>query len=189
MKICVAGLWHLGVVTAACVAAAGHRVVAFDEDESVVAGLAEGVLPVDEPGARRARTTTTRGRIPALHRPARAGAARRGRGLDHVRHASRRRRSRRRRVRAREGASAHRGSRPEHRHPHLVAASGRVDSSSSSSRVRPGRSSPTRPRTCGSATPSRRSHSRTASSSESGPRATGANRGAARARSRAESNG
>jgi UDPglucose 6-dehydrogenase len=50
MRICVAGLWHLGVVTAACVANAGHRVVAFDEDESVVAGLREGVLPVDEPG-------------------------------------------------------------------------------------------------------------------------------------------
>ena len=50
MKICVAGLWHLGVVTAACVSAAGHRVVAFDEDESVVAGLTKGVLPVDEPG-------------------------------------------------------------------------------------------------------------------------------------------
>ncbi len=50
MKICVAGLWHLGVVTAACVAAAGHRVVAFDEDESVVAGLTKGVLPVDESG-------------------------------------------------------------------------------------------------------------------------------------------
>lgn len=50
MRICVAGLWHLGVVTAACVAAAGHRVVAFDDDESVVAGLDRGVLPVDEPG-------------------------------------------------------------------------------------------------------------------------------------------
>jgi UDPglucose 6-dehydrogenase len=50
VKICVAGLWHLGVVTAACVATAGHRVVAFDEDETVVAGLAKGVLPVDEPG-------------------------------------------------------------------------------------------------------------------------------------------
>jgi UDPglucose 6-dehydrogenase len=50
VKICVAGLWHLGVVTAACVAAAGHRVVAFDEDESVVAGLTRGVPPVDEPG-------------------------------------------------------------------------------------------------------------------------------------------
>jgi UDPglucose 6-dehydrogenase len=50
VKICVAGLWHLGVVTAACAAAAGHRVVAFDEDESVVAGLTKGHLPVDEPG-------------------------------------------------------------------------------------------------------------------------------------------
>ena len=50
MRICVAGLWHLGVVTAASVAAAGHRVVAFDEDQAVVTGLAEGALPVDEPG-------------------------------------------------------------------------------------------------------------------------------------------
>ncbi len=50
MKICVAGLWHLGVVTAACAADAGHRVDAFDEAESVVAGLANGILPVDEPG-------------------------------------------------------------------------------------------------------------------------------------------
>ncbi len=37
-------------MTAACVAAAGHRVVAFDDDESVVSGLRRGVLPVDEPG-------------------------------------------------------------------------------------------------------------------------------------------
>jgi UDPglucose 6-dehydrogenase len=50
LRVCVAGLWHLGVVTAACVAAAGHRVVAYDEDASVVEGLRNGVLPVDEPG-------------------------------------------------------------------------------------------------------------------------------------------
>ena len=50
MRVCVAGLWHLGVVTAACVAAAGHRVVAYDDDASVVEGLRNGVLPVDEPG-------------------------------------------------------------------------------------------------------------------------------------------
>ena len=50
MRVCVAGLWHLGVVTAACVAAAGHRVVAFDEDTAVVTSLAKGDLPVDEPG-------------------------------------------------------------------------------------------------------------------------------------------
>jgi len=50
LRVCVAGLWHLGVVTAACAAAAGHRVVAYDEDASVVEGLRNGVLPVDEPG-------------------------------------------------------------------------------------------------------------------------------------------
>ena len=50
MRVCVAGLWHLGVVTAACAAAAGHRVVAYDDDASVVEGLRNGVLPVDEPG-------------------------------------------------------------------------------------------------------------------------------------------
>jgi len=50
LRVCVAGLWHLGVVTAACVAAAGHRVVAYDDDASVVEGLRNGVLPVDEPG-------------------------------------------------------------------------------------------------------------------------------------------
>jgi UDPglucose 6-dehydrogenase len=49
VKICVAGLWHLGVVTATCVAATGHEVVAFDEDEAVVAGLSKGILPVAEP--------------------------------------------------------------------------------------------------------------------------------------------
>ena len=64
MRVCVAGLWHLGVVTAACVAAAGHRVVAFDEDEAVVAGLAEGVLPVDEPGlADRVRDALATGSL------------------------------------------------------------------------------------------------------------------------------
>jgi len=50
LRVCVAGLWHLGVVTAACAAAAGHRVVAYDDDASVVEGLRNGVLPVDEPG-------------------------------------------------------------------------------------------------------------------------------------------
>lgn len=51
MKIAVVGLWHLGSVTAACLAAAGHDVVGIDESESVVANLVEcNVLPVNEPG-------------------------------------------------------------------------------------------------------------------------------------------
>jgi UDPglucose 6-dehydrogenase len=50
VKVCVAGLWHLGLVTAACVAGAGHDVVAFEDDTSAVALLDEGRLPLFEPG-------------------------------------------------------------------------------------------------------------------------------------------
>ena len=50
MRVCVAGLWHLGTVTAACLADAGHRVVGFDDDEEVVEGLRRGRSPVAEPG-------------------------------------------------------------------------------------------------------------------------------------------
>lgn len=52
MKVCVAGLWHLGSVTAACLAAFGHRVVGLDADPGVIAGLAEGKPPLFEPGLR-----------------------------------------------------------------------------------------------------------------------------------------
>src|SRR4051812_10358362 len=50
MNICVFGLWHLGTVTAACLAEAGYTVVATDPDEVVVASLIDGTLPVAEPG-------------------------------------------------------------------------------------------------------------------------------------------
>ena len=50
MRVSVAGLWHLGTVTAACCASGGHHVVAFDDDYQVIAGLQQGRLPVDEPG-------------------------------------------------------------------------------------------------------------------------------------------
>ncbi len=59
MKVSVAGLWHLGTVTAACCASAGHDVVAFDEDQNVVAGLRNGRLPVDEPGLSGAISSAT----------------------------------------------------------------------------------------------------------------------------------
>jgi len=49
VKIAVVGLWHLGTVTAAGLAAAGHDVVAID-DAAVVEAIAAGRLPVDEPG-------------------------------------------------------------------------------------------------------------------------------------------
>jgi UDPglucose 6-dehydrogenase len=50
MKVCVQGLWHLGTVTAACLAKAGHDVVGLDGDTAVVAGLAAGKPPIAEPG-------------------------------------------------------------------------------------------------------------------------------------------
>ncbi len=50
MNVCVMGLWHLGSVTAACVASLGHRVVGFDFDMAAVAGLREGHPPLFEPG-------------------------------------------------------------------------------------------------------------------------------------------
>lgn len=50
MKICVLGLWHLGTVTAACLAAGGHHVVGLDFDEKVIANLKNGQPPLFEPG-------------------------------------------------------------------------------------------------------------------------------------------
>lgn len=50
MNIAVAGLWHLGTVTAACLAAAGHTVTAYDDDAEGIARLRNGQLPVAEPG-------------------------------------------------------------------------------------------------------------------------------------------
>src|SRR5438270_257119 len=48
--IAVVGLWHLGVVIAACLAEAGFAVVGVDPDPDVVAGLNLGRPPVEEPG-------------------------------------------------------------------------------------------------------------------------------------------
>jgi UDPglucose 6-dehydrogenase len=50
MRIVVYGLWHLGTVTAACLARAGHSVVGLDPAPDVVAGLNAGKTPVAEPG-------------------------------------------------------------------------------------------------------------------------------------------
>jgi UDPglucose 6-dehydrogenase len=46
----VVGLWHLGVVIAACFAEAGFTVLGLDPDAEVVAGLNDDRPPVDEPG-------------------------------------------------------------------------------------------------------------------------------------------
>jgi UDPglucose 6-dehydrogenase len=49
MKVGVFGLWHLGSVTAACLAAAEIMTIAVDTDPQVVAGLNQGEPPLFEP--------------------------------------------------------------------------------------------------------------------------------------------
>ena len=50
MKVCVFGLWHLGCVTAACLANAGHDVTGLDLDEELIGALRQGRAPLYEPG-------------------------------------------------------------------------------------------------------------------------------------------
>ncbi len=50
LKICVLGLWHLGTVTAACLASAGHSVVGLDFDSENIGHLNDGIPPISEPG-------------------------------------------------------------------------------------------------------------------------------------------
>lgn len=50
MKVCVQGLWHLGSVTAACLASVGHEVVGLDADQKTIDGLNQGKAPLFEPG-------------------------------------------------------------------------------------------------------------------------------------------
>lgn len=50
MKVCVQGLWHLGSVTAACLASVGHDVLGLDADQRTINGLSQGKAPLFEPG-------------------------------------------------------------------------------------------------------------------------------------------
>lgn len=50
MRVCVVGLWHLGTVTAGCLAAAGYDVVGLDSDTATIERLRDGRAPLLEPG-------------------------------------------------------------------------------------------------------------------------------------------
>src|SRR5438552_18107743 len=50
MRVTVFGLWHLGCVTAACLAEAGRQVMGLDLDASVIDNLGRGQPPLHEPG-------------------------------------------------------------------------------------------------------------------------------------------
>ncbi len=50
MRVAVYGLWHLGCVTAACLASAGGQTVGLDPNGSTVQALTGGTPPIEEPG-------------------------------------------------------------------------------------------------------------------------------------------
>lgn len=49
-QICVVGVGYVGLVTAACFADLGNRVIALDIDEAKIDGLRRGKMPIYEPG-------------------------------------------------------------------------------------------------------------------------------------------
>ena len=50
MKLCVVGAGHVGLVTGACFADIGHRVICADSDTSKIEQLSKGIVRIYEPG-------------------------------------------------------------------------------------------------------------------------------------------
>ena len=88
MNVCVYGLWHLGSVTAACLAdlLPGASIVGLDPDAAVVAALSGGRPPLFEPGLEElVRRGLDSGRLQFTDR--RRARRRRRCRVGHLRHA------------------------------------------------------------------------------------------------------
>ena len=60
MKVCVFGAGYVGLVTAACLAEMGNSVMCVDVDAHRVARLAQGEIPIHEPGLAELLEKTSR---------------------------------------------------------------------------------------------------------------------------------
>lgn len=60
-NVCVIGMWHLGCVTAGCLANIGNRVTCFDFDTKLIDDLEKGKLPIYEPGLKELFTECVAG--------------------------------------------------------------------------------------------------------------------------------
>ena len=50
MQICVVGIGYVGLVTSACLAEAGNKIICVDNDSGKIVDLKNGVIPIYEPG-------------------------------------------------------------------------------------------------------------------------------------------
>ena len=167
--VAVYGLWHLGCVTAACLAAAGNDVVGLDPDADVVRRPQRGQAAAARAGPGRAGRARGRGAAGCRSRPT---PRRRCADADVLwvtfdTPVDERRRGRRRRSSARGSTRIADRIRPRHARADLVAGAGRLHARRwSGDWARPRRcASPARRRTCGSARRSRSSATPSASSS------------------------